>query len=136
MQVVFVSLWYWWKEVMFISFVTAFFMNVLITRPLLREIRLTFRRRLDHVLRRQQQQQPQQQRQPNVVVVEVPVQVPVPMVPSSNNATPSSPETVSAGVKSEFSWKQLSSQSSEEVSNAAPAAAKEFVSRYLQVFLH
>ena len=134
-QVVFVSLWYWWKEVMFISFVTAFFMNVLITRPLLREIRLKFRRRLDQVLLRQQQQQPQQQRQPNVVVVEVPVQVPVPMVPSSNNATPSSPETVSAGVKSEFSWKQLSSQSSEEVSNAAPAAAKEFVSRYLQVFL-
>ena len=118
-QVVFVSLWYWWKEVMFISLVTAFFMNVLITRPLLREMRLTFRRRLDQVLRRQQQQP-----QPNVVVVEVPVQVPVPM---PNNATPS---TVSTN-KSEFSWKQLSSQSSEEVPNAAPA--KEFVSRYLQV---
>jgi len=58
-------------------------------------------------------------------VVEVPVQVPVPM---SNNATPS---TVSTN-KSEFSWKQLSSQSSEEVPNAAPA--KEFVSRYLQDF--
>ena len=46
---VFVSLWYWWKEVMFISFVTAFFMNVLITRPLLQQIRLNFRRRLDQV---------------------------------------------------------------------------------------
>ena len=126
---VFVSLWYWWKEVMFISFVTAFFMNVLITRPLLREMRHTFRRRLDQVLRRQQQQ-PQQ---PNVVVVEVPVQVPVPM--HNSNATPSSPETVSAGVKSEFSWKQLSSQSSEEVSGAAASApSKEFVSRYLQDF--
>ena len=46
---VFVSLWYWWKEVMFISFVTAFSMNVLITRPLLQQIRLNFRRRLDQV---------------------------------------------------------------------------------------
>ena len=34
---------------MFISFVTAFFMNVLITRPLLQQIRLNFRRRLDQV---------------------------------------------------------------------------------------
>ena len=46
---VFVSLWYWWKEVMFISFLTAIFMNVLITRPLLQQIRLNFRRRLDQV---------------------------------------------------------------------------------------
>ena len=58
LQVVFVSLWYWWKEVMIISFITALFMNVLITRPLLREMRLNFSRRLAHVLRRQQPQQP------------------------------------------------------------------------------
>ena len=57
------------------------------------------------------------------------VEVPVP-VSGGNNATPS---TVSAGAKSEFSWKQLSSQSSEEISNERKDSAKEFVSRYLQV---
>ena len=83
---------------------------------------------------RRQQQQPQQPREVVVVekVVEVPVQVPVqvPVPVSGNNATPS---TVSAGAKSEFSWKQLSSQSSEEISNERKDSAKEFVSRYLQV---
>ena len=67
-----------------------------------------------------------------MVVVEVPVQVPVPMAPSNAvAATPTGgPETASTG-KSEFSWKQLSSQSSEEVSSSPPP--KEFVSRYLLV---
>lgn len=31
---IYTSLWYWWKEVIFISLVTAFMMNVLITRPI------------------------------------------------------------------------------------------------------
>ena len=51
-QVVFVSLWYWWKEVVFISLLTAFFMNVLITRPTIRELRASFNRRLEKVLRK------------------------------------------------------------------------------------
>ena len=68
-----------------------------------------------------------------MVVVEVPVQVPVPM--AASNAVAATPtggaETASTG-KSDFSWKQLSSQSSEEVSSTSPPS-KEFVSRYLQV---
>ena len=36
-QVVFVSLWFWWKEVVVISIVTAFMMNWIIIRPLMWE---------------------------------------------------------------------------------------------------
>ena len=46
-QIVFVSLWYWWKEVTLISFLTAIMMNVLITRPLVENIRTNFKRRLN-----------------------------------------------------------------------------------------
>ena len=51
-QVVFVSLEYWWKEVVFISILTALMMNVLITRPLVRELKENFRRRLEMITRR------------------------------------------------------------------------------------
>lgn len=45
-QVVFMSLWYWWKEVVLISFLTAVFMNVLITRPLVKGLKENFSRKL------------------------------------------------------------------------------------------
>ena len=51
-QIVFVSLWYWWKEVTFISFLTAVMMNVLITRPMMFEMRRNFRQRLEQLTRR------------------------------------------------------------------------------------
>ena len=45
-QIVVASLWYWWKEVIFISFVTAVMMNILITRPVIENIRANFKQRL------------------------------------------------------------------------------------------
>ena len=52
-QVVFVSLWYWWKEVTFISFFTAIMMNIFITRPMVENIRENFRRKLNLQARKQ-----------------------------------------------------------------------------------
>ena len=43
-QIVFVSLWYWWKEVVLISMMTAVMMNVIITRPMINAMRDGFRR--------------------------------------------------------------------------------------------
>ena len=46
-QIVVASLWHWWKEVVFISFVTAIMMNILITRPVIENIRQNFRHKLN-----------------------------------------------------------------------------------------
>lgn len=100
-QVVFVSLGYWWKEVVFISILTAFMMNVLITRPLLQQMRENFRHKLETILRRQPQKE--------YVMVEVPVPV------------PKTPETGSTGT--EFSFK--------DSNRDLYAEGGEFVSRYI-----
>lgn len=51
-QIVFVSLWFWWKEVLSIALATAFVTNWLITRPYLHILRTNFKRRLDALARR------------------------------------------------------------------------------------
>jgi len=51
-QIVFVSLWYWWREVVLISVVTALILNLAVTRPIIRRLRLNFRQRLDQMARR------------------------------------------------------------------------------------
>eukprot|EP00095_Tigriopus_kingsejongensis_P010151 maker-scaffold575_size133042-snap-gene-0.27 protein:Tk10151 transcript:maker-scaffold575_size133042-snap-gene-0.27-mRNA-1 annotation:"eukaryotic translation initiation factor 2-alpha kinase isoform x1" len=108
-QIVFVSIWYWWKEVLFISILTAIFMNVLITRPLIMELRLSFKRRLDHITRQK----------PSIVVVEIPVEVPAPNRPLE----PRTPNTGSSGtsLSSELGWPGNSD-------------GKQFSSRYLSDF--
>ncbi len=49
---VIVSLWYWWKEVAFISIVTALMMNYFITRPELGVNARRIRRWIEHMLGR------------------------------------------------------------------------------------
>ena len=51
-QIVFVSMWYWWQEIVLISLLTAAVMNVLITRPYIQGMREGFRRRLEHMTNR------------------------------------------------------------------------------------
>ena len=51
-QIVFVSMWYWWQEIVLISLLTAAVMNILITRPYMQIMREGFRRRLEHITRR------------------------------------------------------------------------------------
>ena len=50
-QIVFVSMWYWWQEIVLISLVTAAVMNLLITRPYIQGMREGFRRRIDQITR-------------------------------------------------------------------------------------
>ena len=47
------SLWNWWKEVVFISIFTALMMNLLITQPAINRIRENFRVTLERISRRQ-----------------------------------------------------------------------------------
>ena len=106
-QIIFVSMWYWWQEIALISLLTAAVMNLLITRPYIQGMREGFRRRLDQLTRRR----------PNILVVErrvevpyeVQVEVPVPKTPD----TGSSDATINFG------------RSQSTYSNP------EFVSRYL-----
>ena len=51
-QIIFVSMWYWWQEIALISLVTAAVMNVLITRPYIQGMREGFRRRLHQLTHR------------------------------------------------------------------------------------
>ncbi len=51
-QVVFVSIWYWWKEVIFISILTGLLMNVLFTRRIVFGLKQNFRRRLEALANR------------------------------------------------------------------------------------
>jgi translation initiation factor 2-alpha kinase 3 len=51
-QIVFVSMWYWWQEIVLISLFTAAVMNIFITRPYIHGLRQGFRRRLDQLTRR------------------------------------------------------------------------------------
>ena len=51
---VFVSLWFWWKEVVFISIVTALMMNWIITRPIMWDIREKYRRRVEQMDKKNQ----------------------------------------------------------------------------------
>jgi hypothetical protein len=46
------SLWNWWKEVVFISIFTALMMNLLITQPVINQIRENFRLTLERISRR------------------------------------------------------------------------------------
>jgi len=82
-QIVFVSMWYWWQEIVLISLVTAAVMNLLITRPYIQGMREGFRRRIDQITRGR----------PVLVVerrVEVPyevqVEVPVPKTPDTGSS--------------------------------------------------
>jgi len=46
------SLWNWWKEVVFISIFTALMMNLLITQPAINRIRENFRIAIERINRR------------------------------------------------------------------------------------
>ena len=54
-QIVFVSIWYWWKEIIFISFITAVMMNWIISKPIINKMRANFRRKLEKELQNQNQ---------------------------------------------------------------------------------
>ena len=47
------SLWNWWKEVVFISIFTALMMNLLITQPAINRLRENFRITLERINTRQ-----------------------------------------------------------------------------------
>ena len=70
-----ISLWYWWKEVVFISMCTAFFMNILITRPIVEYLNETIKRRWD-TLRKRNREVP-------TGVAYIEVEVPVPKTPDT-----------------------------------------------------
>lgn len=70
-QFIYMNLWHWWKEVVFISMVTAFMMNYLIYRPM---AELSYQERSRELVRYFQDRD-QQQVHEKIVVVEVPVQV-------------------------------------------------------------
>jgi len=81
------SLWPWWKEVIFISLLTAVMMNVLITRPLIHEMRDNFQERSRELV--QHVQNIQSENAIKEVVREVFVEVPVPALTSLTPTTPS-----------------------------------------------
>ena len=70
-----ISLWYWWKEVVFISMCTAFFMNILITRPIVEYLNETIKRRWDNIRNRN--------RDIPTGVAFIQVEVPVPRTPET-----------------------------------------------------
>ena len=70
-----ISLWYWWKEVIFISMCTAFFMNILITRPIVEYLNENIKRRWDNIRNRN--------RDIPTGVAYVQVEVPVPKTPDT-----------------------------------------------------
>lgn len=124
-QFIYMNLWHWWKEVVFISMVTALLMNLLIYRPLVHEMRDNFQQRSRDLVTHFQAQlvksenEAANQVKEKIVVVEVPVHVPM----SNSNNTASTPLTPSTGSsdKSLFST-QLSGQTN------------DFTSRYLSDF--
>ena len=70
-----ISLWYWWKEVVFISMCTAFFMNILITRPIVEYLNESIKRKWDNIRNRGREVQ-------NGVAY-IRVEVPVPKTPET-----------------------------------------------------
>lgn len=103
------SLFYWWKEVVFISVFTALLLNIILTQPAVLEMNMN-----PFVSRAMQGQEKQ-----NVVVIEVPVHVPAP-----NNSTEArTPDSGSSGssFNRELSWPQTNESG-------------QFASRYLADF--
>eukprot|EP00094_Tigriopus_californicus_P003984 TCALIF_03837-PA protein Name:"Similar to EIF2AK3 Eukaryotic translation initiation factor 2-alpha kinase 3 (Homo sapiens)" AED:0.07 eAED:0.07 QI:0/0.66/0.5/1/0.66/0.5/4/176/987 len=86
------SLYYWWKEVTFISILTALLLNVILTQPVILELNLFGSR-----------PKPDQPKQ-SVVVIEVPVQVPAP----NNSSEARTPDSASSGasLNRELSWQR------------------------------
>ena len=116
-QIVFVSLSYYWKEVAFISILTAILINIFFARPLVNGMRRNFRNRLEMLARRR----------PEVYMVEVPVPV-VQSTPQlqqqaeSANMLPT-PSTANTDSSGKFSW-----------GNMKESEGGEFQSRFLTDF--
>jgi len=90
-QFIYMNLWYWWKEVIFISLVTAFMMNYLIYRPL---AEMNLARSRETLIRYFQANTEVKE---TIVVVKVPVEVEVPVQvyhqPTTTGSTPLTPST-------------------------------------------
>uniref|UniRef100_A0A0K2V880 non-specific serine/threonine protein kinase n=1 Tax=Lepeophtheirus salmonis TaxID=72036 RepID=A0A0K2V880_LEPSM len=111
-QIVFVSIWFWWKEVVLISVLTVYVYNYFFTRPYVNYLRNTFARKLALI-----------GSNVNVVVVErtieVPVEIHVPVEVPKNSS--------SNNCKSEHS----SSYNTEEYSRSSSYNnSQEYVSRF------
>jgi len=117
-EFIYLGLWHWWKEVIFISLVTAVMMNVLITRPIIHRMRDGFQEASRTLV--QQVQHIQNEQAVKEVVREVFVEVPV-NVPSYTSI----PATPSTGTSHGSSGPDFSSYERQ---------SSEFSSRYLTDF--
>ena len=116
-QFIYMNLWHWWKEVIFISMVTAFMMNFLLYRPYME---WNYQERSRALV--QYFQDNRNQVVVEKVIVEKVVEVPVPAFNAS--ATPTTPST-----NSSKSWPDLAS------ANATLSRSNsDFVSRYFSDF--
>ena len=118
-QFIYMNLWHWWKEVIFISMVTAFMMNFLLYRPYM-EWNYQERSRLRELV--QYFQARNAQVIVEKVIVEKVVEVPVPALNTSTS--PTTPST-----NSSKSWPDLASANATLLRSNS-----DFVSRYFSDF--
>eukprot|EP00092_Neocalanus_flemingeri_P023955 GFUD01025986.1.p1 GENE.GFUD01025986.1~~GFUD01025986.1.p1 ORF type:complete len:1103 (+),score=344.15 GFUD01025986.1:320-3310(+) len=116
-EFVYMNLWHWWKEVVFISLVTAFMMNMIIYRPMVQQMRDNFQQSSrDLVEHFREQNRPEIEIRETVVekvvMIEVPVQMnstAVPQTPSTNSEPSFGSSLTSVNRQdSEFSSRYLS----------------------------
>jgi len=88
-EFVYMNLWHWWKEVIFISLFTALMMNMLIYRPIVHQMRDNFQQRNRDLVQHFQDNNKTEIRETiieKVVVVEVPMNYSTdPQTPSTNS---------------------------------------------------
>jgi len=93
-ELIYMSLWHWWKEVLIIAAVTAIMTNLLITQPIVHNMRYDFqdwsRQVVAYVEVLQRERNAAQQN-----VREVMIEVPVPSLTNNTGSTPSTSETLS-----------------------------------------
>ena len=98
-EYVVVNLWFYWREIVFISLVTAAMMNLLITRPLVARMREQFQERsrelVDHFTRQQRAVVAGAVAAQAERVKVVTVEVPVPGPGTASNNFPQTPSTES-----------------------------------------
>ena len=105
-EFVYMNLWHWWKEVIFISLFTALMMNMLIYRPLVQQMRDNFQQRSRDMVEHFKDHKQIEIRE---TVVEKVVVVEVPQTPSTNSE-PSFGSSLTSITRqnSEFSSRYLS----------------------------
>jgi len=100
-ELIYMSLWHWWKEVLMIAVVTAIMTNLLITGPIVHNLRDDFqewsRQLVTHVENLQRERNAQE------IVREVFVEVPVPSLTNNSGSTPSSATTIVGSSGPDFS---------------------------------